>query len=143
MKTSSMRVIAMLAVFFLSSNAPLMMLTSSFSSLLYSLVSLMYSMSFSRSYTWPISSPRTQSRILEIGQDRGKVSTMNTLVTKRVRAPIWRPWREQMACGMISPKMTMLMVAPRTAIRPDVRSSSRMVRVLLTSTLPSSREQSR
>ena len=37
---------------------------------------------------------------------------------------------------MISPKTTMAMVAPMTATRPEVKASSKMVRVLLTKTLP-------
>ena len=44
---------------------------------------------------------------------------------------------------MISPKTTIPMVAPMTATNPEVSVSRRMVKVLLTSTLPSRRAQRR
>ena len=54
-----------------------------------------------------------------------------------VRAPIANPCREHTACGMISPNTTIPIVAPTMAIQPlPDKSSIKMVRVLLTSTLP-------
>ncbi len=53
-----------------------------------------------------------------------------------VLAPILRPCREQTACGMISPKMTIARVAPITANKPLINVSRRIVVVVLTRTLP-------
>ena len=47
-----------------------------------------------------------------------------------------RPCREQIACGIISPKTTIPAVAPTIATVPDVKSSKKIVNVLFTSTFP-------
>ena len=47
-----------------------------------------------------------------------------------------RPCREQIACGIISPKTTIPAVAPTIATVPDVKSSKKIVKVLFTSTFP-------
>ncbi len=62
------------------------------------------------------------------------------IMKKRVRMivlePIWRPCREQTACGRISPKMTIAKVEPATAKIPCINVSRRIVVIELTRTLP-------
>ena len=80
-----------------------------------------------------------------MGKDRGEVTNIKNFVNQIVFAPTASPCREQTACGMISPNMTIPRVAPITATTPPppVRVSRRTVRVLLTRTLPRRIEQSR
>ena len=106
---------------------------------------LMSSINLSLLYTVPISAPRILSRTIEMGKDRGEVTNIKNFVNQIVFAPTASPCREQTACGMISPNMTIPRVAPMTATTPPppVRVSRRTVRVLLTRTLPRRIEQSR
>ena len=67
---------------------------------------------------------------------------MKILTSQMQRAPTSRPWRVQMLCGMISPKMRMMMVDEIRPMAPVVRSASRIDRALLISVFPSSRVHS-
>lgn len=48
-----------------------------------------------------------------------------------------REERKKITCGVISPKMTINNVEHTTAIKPDVRLSSKIVNVEFTNTFPS------
>ena len=61
--------------------------------------------------------------------------TINRYVIQLVLAPMRRPCFEQIACGMISPKMTMNRVDKTIAMPPVTNSSMRTVVVELIITL--------
>ena len=68
---------------------------------------------------------------------------MQKLVSQMVLAPTASPWREQNACGRISPNKTISTVEVMTAISPSDKSSSNTEMVELTSVLENRIEQSR
>jgi hypothetical protein len=57
--------------------------------------------------------------------------------------PTWRAYREQTACGMMSPKMTMRTVETKKPTRPLVRSERMMLMSELTAMLAMRRVHSR
>mmetsp|Transcript_39408 Transcript_39408/g.84392 ORF Transcript_39408/g.84392 Transcript_39408/m.84392 type:complete len:205 (+) Transcript_39408:346-960(+) len=90
-------------------------------------------------YTTPMSRPRSLSSTLLIGHVMGQKRSMKKYTTGLKAAPMARPKRTQMACGRISPKRRMHMVATKTAMAPLLMESSRMETPLLTRVLPRSR----
>ncbi len=68
---------------------------------------------------------------------------MKILTSQIQRAPTSNPWRVQMLCGMISPKIRMMIVEETRPMAPVVRSAKRIDRALLIRVFPSSRVHSR
>eukprot|EP00964_Phaeocystis_antarctica_P151461 scaffold119065_cov63-Phaeocystis_antarctica.AAC.3 len=87
-------------------------------------------------YEVPISRPKMQSRHFAMGQVKGssRMTRGHTMTTEA--APIRRPCRLQMDCGMISPKVTMTKVEISPPTRPDVIDALRMAMRALTRVLP-------
>mmetsp|Transcript_3599 Transcript_3599/g.9047 ORF Transcript_3599/g.9047 Transcript_3599/m.9047 type:complete len:228 (-) Transcript_3599:219-902(-) len=91
-------------------------------------------------FVWPlvISSPSTLSSTLEMGQQTGVSSSIKRRIGSTMIEPIRSAWREQVACGMISPKMTMSAVATRPPTTPLVMEPRKMERRAFTSVFVSS-----
>mmetsp|Transcript_1931 Transcript_1931/g.4549 ORF Transcript_1931/g.4549 Transcript_1931/m.4549 type:complete len:256 (-) Transcript_1931:148-915(-) len=96
------------------------------------------SMSSVRLWMVPTSLPSIQSRMMLMGL----VITKNSIIRNRtigtVLAPTCKAYREQAACGRISPKTTMSAVDTRKPTNPLAMSAVRIDSAEFTATLPNS-----
>ena len=104
----------------------------------------MSALSSSREYQLPSSSPpRKRSSASEMGHATGSRSRRKASTSQMQRAPTASPCLEQIAWGMISPKMTMMAVDTSSPTAPDVTFASKMLMQALTTVLPSRSVHSR
>mmetsp|Transcript_114435 Transcript_114435/g.323521 ORF Transcript_114435/g.323521 Transcript_114435/m.323521 type:complete len:212 (+) Transcript_114435:1278-1913(+) len=99
-------------------------------------------MSSFRLCTVPTSCPRMRSKARLMGFVMTQNTPINTCTNGTVRAPMYNAYREQAACGTISPKITMRPVETRNPTVPLARSAMKMERPEFTATLPKSSVQS-
>lgn len=86
---------------------------------------------------FPTSSPKTLSKIAEIGKEIGNVKKTKNHTSQVVCAPMIRAYREQTAYGTISPNMVMIAVDTSSPVNPEVKSPMRIDNPEFTVTLPS------
>mmetsp|Transcript_25701 Transcript_25701/g.61735 ORF Transcript_25701/g.61735 Transcript_25701/m.61735 type:complete len:229 (+) Transcript_25701:1653-2339(+) len=94
-------------------------------------------------YVVPISRPNTLFKTNDKGLQMGYNKTMMTFTAGTVFSPTCKAKREHIACGMISPKITITAVDTRNPTRPEVKSAMRMDSMEFTPTFPRSKVHKR